>query len=113
GRLIALEGEAGFQAETLAPGIHFGFYPWQFHVRKAPLTVIPQGEIGLRGAGDGRALAADHILGRTVPSDNFQDARAFLKNGGEKGRQLGVLTAGSYRIKPAIFTVIPADSANT
>ena len=37
GRLIALDGEAGFQAETLAPGLHFGYYPWQFHVRKAPL----------------------------------------------------------------------------
>src|SRR5262245_52535217 len=47
GRLVALEGEAGFQAETLAPGLHFGYYPWQFHVRKVPVTVIPQGEIGL------------------------------------------------------------------
>jgi hypothetical protein len=25
GRLIALAGEAGFQADTLAPGLHFGY----------------------------------------------------------------------------------------
>jgi uncharacterized membrane protein YqiK len=30
GQLIGLKGEAGFQADTLAPGWHFGYYPWQF-----------------------------------------------------------------------------------
>ena len=30
----------------------------------------------------------------------------FLLNGGEKGRQLGILTAGTYRINTALFTVI-------
>ena len=28
GRLIALAGEAGFQADTLAPGLHYGYWPW-------------------------------------------------------------------------------------
>ncbi len=28
GRLIALEGEAGYQADTLAPGLHFGYWRW-------------------------------------------------------------------------------------
>src|SRR5262249_44749554 len=47
GRLIALDGEAGYQAETLAPGLHFGYWSWQYSVRKVPLTIVPQGEIGL------------------------------------------------------------------
>ena len=29
GRIIALEGEAGFQAELLRGGLHAGFFPWQ------------------------------------------------------------------------------------
>jgi uncharacterized membrane protein YqiK len=28
GRLIALEGEAGYQADTLAPGWHLFLWPW-------------------------------------------------------------------------------------
>src|SRR5204862_2645457 len=46
-----------------------------------------------------------------VPCDNFQDARKFLANGGEKGRQLGILTAGTYRINRALFTVISSATA--
>ena len=26
GRLIALQGEAGYQADTLPPGLHFGYF---------------------------------------------------------------------------------------
>ena len=106
GRLIALAGEAGYQADTLSPGLHFGFYPWQYRVLKAPVTVVPQGEIALVLAADGAPIPTDRILGRVVDCDNFQDARKFLVNGGEKGRQLGILTAGTYRINKALFTVI-------
>lgn len=31
-RIIALNGEAGYQADTLAPGLHIGLWPWQFDV---------------------------------------------------------------------------------
>ena len=30
--------------------------------------------------------------------DNFQDAEAFLKNGGQKGKELAILTDGDYNI---------------
>ncbi len=30
GHLLALEGEAGYQADTLAPGLHSGYWPWQY-----------------------------------------------------------------------------------
>ncbi len=112
GKLIALNGEAGYQADTLAPGWHFGYWSWMYSITKVPLTVIPQGEIGLVVAADGAAVPPERILGKVVDCDNFQNARAFLSNGGEKGRQLGILTAGAYRINTALFTVITAATAD-
>jgi uncharacterized membrane protein YqiK len=111
GSLIALNGEAGYQAETLAPGWHFFYWAWQYTVIKARVIVIPQGEIGLVVAADGRPNPPERILGKVVECDNFQDARRFLTEGGEKGRQLGLLTAGTYRINTALFNVITAEDA--
>ncbi|HLO86137.1 MAG TPA: flotillin family protein [Nostocaceae cyanobacterium] len=112
GRLIALNGEAGLQADTLAPGWHWGYWPWQFSVKKEPVIVVPQGQIALIVAADGASNPPERILGKIVDCDNFQDARKFLTKGGEKGRQLGFLTAGSYRINTALFKVITAASAS-
>src|SRR5437867_11851459 len=112
GRLIALGGEAGYQADTLAPGLHFGYWRWQYRIIKVSVTVVPQGEIALVLAADGAAIPAERILGHIVDCDNFQDARKFLLNGGEKGRQLGILTAGTYRINTALFTVINSATAH-
>jgi uncharacterized membrane protein YqiK len=106
GELIALHGEAGYQADTLPPGLHFGFWIWQYQVQRVSMVVVPQGELALIVARTGAAIPPERILGRVVSCDHFQDARAFLTNGGEKGRQLGVITAGSYRINPALFTAL-------
>ncbi|HWX20215.1 MAG TPA: flotillin family protein [Candidatus Binatia bacterium] len=111
GRLVALAGESGYQADTLAPGLHFGYFRWQYRILKMPVTVVSQGEIALVVAADGASIPSERILGKVVDCDNFQDARKFLVNGGEKGRQLGVLTAGTYRINRALFTVITSDTA--
>ena len=112
GQLVALNGEAGFQADTLSPGWHFGYFPWQYSVRKESVLMIPQGEIGLVIANDGRAIPPDRILGKVVECEDFQNARHFLTNGGEKGRQLGILTAGTYRINTAVFGVISSANAS-
>jgi len=111
GRFIALAGEAGYQADTLPPGLHFGFFRWQYRIIKAPVTVVNQGEIALVVSADGAAIPSGRILGRIVDCDNFQDARKFLVNGGEKGRQLGILTAGTYRINRILFNVITSATA--
>jgi len=111
GQLIALNGEAGYQADTLAPGLHFGYWFFQYRVQKVPMVRIPAGEIGLVLANAGAPILSERILAKSVPCDNFQDARAFLLNGGEKGRQLAILTAGTYRINTALFTVITAATA--
>src|SRR5215475_7923269 len=42
GCIIALHGEAGVQAYTRAPGIHFGFYPWQFEVKIDKFVTISE-----------------------------------------------------------------------
>jgi uncharacterized membrane protein YqiK len=106
GKLIALNGEAGLQADTLPPGWHFGFFPWQYSIKKESVVTIPQDEIGLIVANDGHQIPADRILGKRSDCDRFQDARTFLLNGGEKGRQIDILTTGNYRINTAVFQVI-------
>ena len=44
GEIIALNGEAGFQADTLPPGLHFGYWKWQYSVQRMPMVVVPQGD---------------------------------------------------------------------
>jgi len=111
GRFIAIQGEAGYQADTLAPGWYFRFWFWKFEVQKRPTVVIPQGEIGLVVAADGKPIPPNRLLGSVVDCDNFQNGRKFLEVGGEKGRQLAVLTAGTYRINTALFRVITCKNA--
>jgi uncharacterized membrane protein YqiK len=111
GSLIALNGEAGLQADTLPPGWHFGYFPWQYKVHKDSVVIIPQDEIGLIVANDGASIPPNRILGKVVECENFQNARQFLTHDGEKGRQLAVLTTGTYRINTALFTVITSANA--
>src|SRR5438552_6538996 len=73
GHLIALAGESGYQADTLAPGLHFGFFRWQYQIIKVPITIVAQGEIALVLAADGASIPAERILGRVVECDNFQN----------------------------------------
>jgi uncharacterized membrane protein YqiK len=112
GQLIALNGEAGYQADTLAPGWHLGYWFWKYSVVRVPVVVVPQGEIALVLAADGASIPSERILGKVVACENFQDARKFLTHGGEKGRQLGLLTSGTYRINTALFTVITTANAD-
>ncbi len=109
GRIIATKGEAGFQGQTLAPGLYWRMWPWQFAVSMQPFTVIPEGKIGLILSNDGAEIPTGAILGRKVDSDNFQDAKRFLENGGQKGRQTAYITAGTYRINTYAFTITITD----
>jgi len=109
GKIIATKGEAGFQARTLAPGLFWGMWPWQYGVSMQPFTIIPEGKIGLILANDGNEIPTGHILGRRTESDNFQNAAEFLTNGGQKGRQTAYITAGTYRINSYAFTITIAD----
>ena len=109
GRIIATKGEAGFQAKALAPGLYFGKWFWQYGVTMEKFTIIPEGQIGLIMAKDGAEIPTGNILAHHVDCDNFQDAEAFLNNGGQKGRQTSFITTGSYRINTQLFQVSVTD----
>src|SRR5262245_33756143 len=118
GSIIALNGEAGYQADLLRVGIHVGLCRWQYRVHKVPLVTIPQGKIGYVYARDGEPLEPSQTLGRIVECHNFQDARKFLSEGesagegkvaparGQRGRQRAILREGVYAINPTLFVVI-------
>jgi uncharacterized membrane protein YqiK len=106
GCIIALQGEAGVQADTLAPGIHFGFYPWQYEIKIDKFVTIFEGKVGVVEARDGKPLSAGRVLARRVDCDSFQDARKFLANGGERGPQITVIPPGTYRVNSGLFSVV-------
>ncbi|HEV3021914.1 MAG TPA: SPFH domain-containing protein, partial [Pirellulales bacterium] len=79
----------------------------------------PQGKIGYVYARDGEPLPPSQTLGRVVPCNNFQDARAFLGEvgdesapavRGQRGRQRAILREGSYAINTALFVVVTDDA---
>ncbi len=104
-RIIAVNGEAGLQAKTLSPGLHWFMWPWQYSVDMQGFVVIPEGHIGLVNAKDGKVPQTGRILGRRVECENFQDAMSFLSNGGQKGRQSAFIPNGSYKINTHLFEV--------
>jgi uncharacterized membrane protein YqiK len=105
GKIIALNGEAGDQVDALASGIHYGYWPWQYNVQNEPLTQISAGYIGVVESRDGGPLVDGHIIGLHVDCDMFQDARAFLTKGGQRGPQAMVMPEGSFRINSLLFSV--------
>ena len=105
GRIVAVLGEAGLQADTLAPGLHCFLWPWQYTVSLIKFTVVPDGSIGVVEACDGQPLPDGRVVARHVACDNFQDARAFLAAGGERGLQMSIVPPGSWRINPLLFSV--------
>ena len=60
-------------------------------------------------AKDGAQLPVGSILARHADCDNYQDARAFLTGGGQRGKQVGYLNNGVYRINTLLFEVFGAD----
>lgn len=118
GRIVAPAAEAGYQADILRGGLHFGWWRWQYAIHTVPLVSIPEGKIGYVFARDGAPLPPSQTLARVVDCNNFQDARGFLGLGagtsaaggridvGQKGRQRAILREGVYAINPALFTVI-------
>lgn len=108
-RIISLNGESGLQPDVLRGGIHFRT-PLMYKVHKAPLVTIPQGQIGYVFARDGQSLEPTQTLGRVVPESNkFQDTRAFIRNGGQKGQQREILREGTYAFNLAQFIIFTSN----
>ncbi len=112
GRIIAYEGEKGPQAEIMPPGFHIKpLLTVINNVTKMKVVTIPVGRYGYLNAKDGLSLRAEQTYGDfpTVTDKDttalVSDAELYLKNGGQKGPQVAVLTPGTYRINRFLWDV--------
>src|SRR5262249_30530724 len=106
GKIVALNGEAGFQTALLRGGLHLWDFPWQYRIHKEPLVTVAEGKIGYVYSRDGTPFPPTQTLGVTVDSNHFQNAAAFLQHGGQRGRQRAILREGVFAINQALFVVI-------
>jgi uncharacterized membrane protein YqiK len=91
-------GVKGIQLRTLPPG-KWAIHPYLFRVSIASTTVVPPAKVGIITAADGSPLDPGRLHGKAIAAHkNFQDAEAFIYNGGQKGPQVEILTPGTYRI---------------
>jgi len=103
--IISLHGEAGYQPYVLRGGIHFRS-PLMYKVHVMPLVTIPQGKIGYVFARDGVPLTPGQTLGKVVKGNTFQDVKAFMEVGGQRGPQRQILREGTYAFNLAQFIII-------
>ena len=111
GALIALNGEAGYQADLLMPGLRFKL--WPIHkVRRFPWVQVPPNQIGLVIGQVGAALPTGAKSAAYRPEfGNFADVRTFLSYGGQRGVQRPVLPPGTTApIHPVGFVVLTSDA---
>jgi uncharacterized membrane protein YqiK len=109
GQIIATKGEVGVQADILMPGLYWRI-PIIWRIERAPVTKIKPAFIGVVESIEGKPIPTGRLLGDEVPCNSFQDAKAFLNNGGCKGPQVDTLRPGTYRINTKVFRIqeVPA-----
>jgi uncharacterized membrane protein YqiK len=103
----AFQGEAGFQADLLMPGLRWK--PWLLYaVEKYPWVQVPAGEIGVVIAQVGQKLPIGAKSAIYRPEfGTFTNLRSFIESGGQKGVQRPVLPPGTLvPIHPVGFLVI-------
>jgi uncharacterized membrane protein YqiK len=62
--------------------------------------------VGIVTTLDGRPIDAGEIAGGSMPDhDNFQNAQAFLDNGGRRGLQEQILLSGTWNLNPWFVAV--------
>ena len=97
-------GERGPQMKVVPPGT-YRINPLLFTVTLHEATAVPQGRLGVVEAHDGNPLPVGRIIAKGVDCDSFQDAKAFLDGGGERGPQTKIIPPGNYRINPILFDI--------
>ncbi|MHC5140524.1 MAG: SPFH domain-containing protein [Planctomycetota bacterium] len=107
GRIIAVNGENGIQADMLMPGWHFWKFPWMYKIDKKKDIQIKDGMVALVTAKDGKSLPSDTVYApEWEDPDKMVDAKYFLTEGnGYKGPQLTVLKPGNYKLNTSLFDV--------
>lgn len=103
--LMALKGESGFQPDVLRGGFYL-LNPLFDECHMTSLVTVPQGQIGYVFARDGESLSPIQTLARAVKCSDYQDVRAFLSGGGQRGQQRAILREGTYAINLVQFVVI-------
>jgi len=113
GKVLAVKGEKGFQAQILMPGWRVK-WKWQYNVTKIKMIEIKEGFVGLIHAADGRSLPASVIYAPEWEDvEKMHNAEYFLGEGkGYSGPQLSVLPPKKYRINTKLFTITPVPITN-
>ena len=109
-QLLALRGEAGYQADLLMPGLRFKFWP-VYGVERFDWVQVPPNQIGLVISQVGQALPTGAKSAVYKPAfGNFASVRQFLEHGGQRGVQRPVLPPGTTApIHPIGFVVITSE----
>ncbi len=104
---IAFEGEAGYQADLLMPGLRWKSCLF-YEVKKFPWVQVPAGEIGvvISQVGAPLPIGAKSAVYKNA-FGNFSNLRAFVAGGGQKGVQRPVFPPGTLApIHPVGFLVV-------
>ncbi|CTQ42907.1 MULTISPECIES: SPFH domain-containing protein [Stappiaceae] len=116
GRILALDGEKGPQAQILGPGFHFiplvrvlyDFEEWD-------VVTIPEGYYGQLTALDGDAMPSGMFMAPAIADADVGDmlkADSFLTKGGLRGPQETVLKPGQYRLNRYLFDIRLDENTN-
>jgi hypothetical protein len=95
GEILAGPGQKGVRADVLGEGRHF-LNPVTFEHEIMPLTLIPNGKVGV----------VTSKVGSSLPTDEF------LADAGQKGIQRHVLGPGKYRLNPYGYNVEIVDAVS-
>lgn len=102
GHFIVEKGYKGTQREVLPPGLHFFLTTTAFmKITQVPMTVIPEGKVGVLNAQDGRPLPEGAVL---AEDDEFDENENFIRMG-QKGIRKEILKQGTHLINPKYFKV--------
>ncbi len=110
GRIIAVNGETGPQAEILGPGLNFKpLLNVLYDVESFPVHEVSLGSYGMITAKDGLPLRDGQNFADRWKAGSENDmlkAEYFLGEGkGQKGPQSTVLKPGKYRYNPYLFSI--------
>ncbi|WP_373503175.1 SPFH domain-containing protein [Aestuariivirga sp.] len=109
GRIIALPGEKGPQAEILGPGFHFRpLLNVLYDVEERNVVQIPEGYYGQITTLDGAPMPEGMFIAPVIADDKLAtmlEAQAYIEQGGFRGPQETVLKPGSYRLNQYLFDV--------
>lgn len=109
GRIIALPGQKGPQAEILGPGFHFRpLLNVLYEVEQREVVQVPEGYYGQITTLDGAPMPEGMFIAPVIADDKLAamlEAQAFIEQGGYRGPQETVLKPGSYRMNQYLYDV--------